>query len=92
MTEDGRLSRIEGKLDRLTDAMTSLVRMEERVVTIFARLDAADKQRSDMMERLSKLERASTSAGAIIGAIERLFWITTTAAVAFAFAKLRGHL
>lgn len=92
MTEDGRLSRIEGKLDKLTEAMTSLVRMEERIVTIFSRLDLADKQRGELMERVTKLEKASNSATAIIGAIERLFWITVTAAVAFVFAKIKGHL
>lgn len=92
MTEDGRLSRIEGKLDKLTEAMTSLVRMEERVVTIFSRLDVGDKQRADLIERVLKLEKQSTSSAAIIGAIERLFWITVTAAVAFVFAKLKGHI
>jgi hypothetical protein len=37
--EDLRLSRIESKLDKLADAVVSLARMEERMLTLFKRID-----------------------------------------------------
>ena len=42
MTDDARLDRIEHKVDRLAETMSALVRVEERVTTIFARLDLMD--------------------------------------------------
>ena len=41
MTED-RLTRIEGKLDKLADAMTTLVRVEERMSAFNDRLGTID--------------------------------------------------
>ena len=38
MDENQRLSRIEGKLDKLSDAVIALARMEERMVTLFNRM------------------------------------------------------
>ena len=35
MTEDTRLDRIEEKLDKLSEAVVCLARMEERLITIF---------------------------------------------------------
>ena len=37
--EEHRLDRIEEKLDRLSEAVVGLARMEERLITIFNRLD-----------------------------------------------------
>ena len=36
---DDRLDRIETKVDKLSDAMVEMVRMEERMVTAFKRMD-----------------------------------------------------
>ena len=38
-SEENRLDRIEDKLDKLSEAVVCLARMEERLVTIFHRLD-----------------------------------------------------
>ena len=39
MQEDQRLSRIENKLDKLSEAVVQLARMEERLVTLFNRMN-----------------------------------------------------
>ena len=39
MADDLRLSRIEEKLDKLADAVVSLARMEERMLSIFKRIE-----------------------------------------------------
>ena len=43
MTED-RLTRIEDKLDKLSNAVVTLARMEERMITVFKRMDHIDDQ------------------------------------------------
>ena len=40
MSEENRLERIEKKLDEMSKAIISLARMEERMVTLFKRMDA----------------------------------------------------
>ena len=36
---DDRLDRIEGKVDKLADAIIQMARMEERLVSVFKRMD-----------------------------------------------------
>jgi septation ring formation regulator EzrA len=85
MTED-RLSRIETKLDQMAEAIVSLARMEERMVTLFKRMDNYDTSQNDISARLHKLERSVGSNGQTLRFAERLFWITASAAVAYMFA------
>ena len=40
---DPRLSRMEDKLDKLSEAVISMARMEERLVSVFKRLDRVDE-------------------------------------------------
>ena len=39
---DERLSRMEDKLDKLSEAVVEMARMEERLLTIFKRLEHMD--------------------------------------------------
>jgi vacuolar-type H+-ATPase subunit E/Vma4 len=52
MSEE-RLSRMEDKLDKLSEAVVEMVRMEERLLTVFKRLehmDAAFKKYDDRVD------------------------------------------
>ena len=40
--EDERLSRMETKIDKLSEAVITMARMEERMITVFKRLDMID--------------------------------------------------
>lgn len=42
MPDDDRLDRIERKLDTMAEAIITLARMEERMVTLFRRMDSYD--------------------------------------------------
>ena len=46
---DERLSRMETKLDKLSEAVVEMARMEERLLTIFKRLEKIWVQRSKSM-------------------------------------------
>jgi len=59
-----RLNRIEEKLDRVGEAIISLARMEERMITLFKRMDTYDNHHSTLSDRVSKVEVAhATSTG-----------------------------
>lgn len=57
------LSRIESKLDRVETAIVSLARMEERMVSLFNRMDRYDSDQKDTLKRVAELERLTIGRG-----------------------------
>jgi len=74
MTED-RLARIETKLDQMAEAMVTMARMEERMVTLFKRMDRYDDAQSKLEGKLLALETASVSRGVIEKILDKGFWL-----------------
>jgi len=81
--EDLRLSRIESKLDKLADAVVSLARMEERMLTLFKRIDNYEEQQEKLEERVSGLEIEDAGKNSVIRVIEKLTWLIVGIALAF---------
>jgi hypothetical protein len=86
---DPRLSRMEDKLDKLSEAVISMARMEERLVSVFKRLDRVDEGFNKSDQRMDELEQTSIKRGQTIAFAERLFWIILTGAVGLVFVYLR---
>ena len=84
MNED-RFDRIEAKLDKMSEAITTLARMEERMITLFKRMDTLDAVQDDQGDRLRKIEGKVGINGQALRFAERLFWIIATAAVGYLF-------
>lgn len=74
MSED-RLVRIENKVDQLTEAMVTMARMEERMVTLFKRMDRYDETQAKFEAKLSTLEKTSIRRSAIETIVDKAFWI-----------------
>ena len=90
MSDDHRLERIENKLDEVGKAIVALARMEERMITLFKRMDTLDGEQSAQARRLSLVESRVGSNGQSLRFAERLFWIVATAAVGLIFFKMRS--
>ena len=88
MSED-RLSRMEEKLDRLSEAVVAMARMEERMLTLFKRMDKFDTALHKIDERMDEIERTAIAREQKIAFAERLFWMVCTGAVGLAFVYLR---
>ena len=86
---DGRLGRMEDKLDKLSEAVVEMARMEERLLTIFKRLEYMDAAFKKYDDRLDKIEKQALIRGQKIALAERLFWMVVTGAVGLAFIFLR---
>ena len=69
-----RLERLENKIDDLQEAVISLARVEERIVTIFNRQSEIEKRVNNMDEHLQKIRPTI-----LLG--ERIFWMVMVAAV-----------
>lgn len=83
MSDDKRLQRIEDKLDQMSEAIVSLARMEERMITLFKRIDKYDDKQHDIEDRVTALEKETGTHGQFWRFAERLFWILVTAGVTY---------
>jgi len=86
---DHHLNRIEEKVDKLSEAVVELARIEERMVTIFNRLDSFESVFNKFDARIDDMEKQSLVRGQKIAFAERFFWMIATGAVGLAFVFLR---
>lgn len=87
--DEKRLDRIETKLDELTKVVTDLARIEERMVTLFKRMDKYDAQQTTMDGRLSSVEKVTVRRGVVFDALNKGFWVVIGAALTY-IAKTQG--
>tara|TARA_R110000796_G_scaffold53402_1_gene125380 strand:- start:1441 stop:1683 length:243 start_codon:yes stop_codon:yes gene_type:complete len=80
---------MEEKIDRLSDAVVAMARMEERMISVFKRLEAFDSSYKKIDERMDDVERQAIARGQKIAFAERFFWMICTGAVGLAFVYLR---
>lgn len=73
-----RLNRIEEKLDKVSEAIVSLARMEERMITLFKRMDSYDLKQDSLEGRVSKIEGSSTWT-------DKIVWVIVAGALAAFF-------
>ena len=73
--DDNRLDRIEQKLDKLSEAVVSLARMEERMITLFKRMDSYEQDHDELQDRVTDLEVTTTRRGVIFGLVDKVTWI-----------------
>jgi hypothetical protein len=60
---DERLSRMETKLDKLSEAVVAMARMEERMITVFKRLDMIDDAWKEYDKRMDDIEKQALTRG-----------------------------
>jgi hypothetical protein len=72
-----RLNRIEEKLDKVGEAIISLARMEERMITLFRRMDNYDQNQNTLEGRVNKIEVTSASSAWV----ERVVWLVVAALI-----------
>ena len=77
-TQAKRLDRIETKIDKLSDAMISLARAEEKLIAI-------EKDNHSNMERMNRfsmklddIERKVNENAHTVGIINKIAWVTTS--------------
>ena len=89
MTED-RLDRIENKLDEMGKATVALARIEERMITLFKRMDTLDAVQDDQGDRLRKVENKVGNNGQALRFAERSFWVIASAGIGYLFWLMKG--
>ena len=68
---DNRLSGMEEKLDKLSEAIIYVARIEERMISVFKRLDRVDEGFNKSDKRMDELEQTRIRRGQHIALAER---------------------
>lgn len=86
--DESRLIRIEDKVDKLSEAVVSLARMEERMITLFKRMDSYELTQHHLQTRVTEVEKVSASRSAIFRLVDKLVWIVIGIVVALGIEAL----
>ena len=81
---EDRLHRVEAKIDKLQEAVISLARVEEQLVTVFNRQSSIESKVNgldDKVDRISESVIRGKSA-------ERIVWLVVAASIGAAFRYL----
>lgn len=90
MNEDSdRLNRIEEKLDKVGEAIVSLARMEERMITLFKRMETYDSQVAGVSTRLSQIEVALANMTGSHKWVDRVVVVLITGALSAAVFAMK---
>jgi DNA repair exonuclease SbcCD ATPase subunit len=85
--DESRLTRIESKIDKLTDIMVSLARAEEKLIGLEADRTVITERLNTHSDRLDEVESKTESSVTTINIITNVFWICLTAIVGAAAAQ-----
>ena len=81
--ETQKLTRLETKIDNITEQLVAIVRMEEQVKTIFHRIEKKDEKQDHIEKRVKDVEDTSRGANIMVTSIERLVWVVITALASY---------
>ena len=81
---EDRLSRVEKKIDTLQEAIVSLARVEERLVTVFNRQSHIETKVDAMDEKVDKLSESVIKGKSA----ERIVWLVVAASIGAAVRYL----
>ena len=74
-TQNSRLDRIEEKIDKLSDAMISLARAEEKLIAIEKNNHANYDRMNRFSQKLDSIEDKVNDNARIINVIQKTFWL-----------------
>jgi len=77
-----RLDRIEEKIDKMADAIISIARAEEKILTLSAFSKQQSSQILNLINRIDDLEKIVLNNQNSLSFISKLLWIITSAIVA----------
>jgi len=84
-----RLNRIEAKLDKLTEAMSMIARVDEKLVAGSARIDRLEFRLDEQETDLDKIKNIVNYNAQSVKIAERFVWILVSAVVGLVMYGLR---
>jgi len=87
LQDESRLTRIESKIDKITDIMVSLARTEEKLMALESDRSIVNERLNVHSDRLDDVEGKTESSRLTINIITNIFWICLTAIAGAAAAQ-----
>jgi hypothetical protein len=81
MNDEQWRNRVDQKLDQINEAIVTLARIDERIVTLFKRMDRYEATQDEHSEDIAELQKIFGIRGAFFSRAERFLWILITVAV-----------
>jgi len=81
---DGRLDRIEQKIDRLSEAIVSIARAEEKLVMLENDKKFLMQRMIELDERVTSVEKKTDENTSSLSVIQKIAWIAASTAIASA--------
>ena len=78
--QSARLDRIETKIDQMSDAIISLARAEEKIITLTEFGKQQGEQILTHINRVDRLEELVRNNAATVNIINKIFWVVIAAA------------
>lgn len=88
MTNADRLDRIEEKIDKMSDAIVSIARAEEKISGLESLTVDLHRKITDLEERLREVEDITRSASSQLAVINKVFWIAISTIITGAIAMV----
>jgi len=83
MADEQRLERMENKIDELTKVVTSMARIEERMITLFKRMETYEFRHDNLDGRIVEVEKTITKTGVVDQVLEKGFWVVVGGGIAY---------
>lgn len=74
-----RIEKIEATLDRLVEAMTQIAVVDERLISLFKRMERFEKRLDEQEDELREIKETVIVNSKLITSTERIFWIAVSA-------------
>ena len=84
-----RLDKLDSKIDKLSDAIVAIARIEERVTTVLKQNDRFIMRMDRLENRVETVEQKSIVNSKGINMFERLFWLGLSALVSIIVYNFR---
>ena len=81
---EDRLHRVEAEIDKLQEAVISLARVEEQLVTVFNRQSSIESKVNGLDDKVDRLSESVIKGKSA----ERIVWLVVAAAIGAAFRFL----
>lgn len=89
-TQSIRLDRIEKKIDKLSDAIITLARVEEKISDLELRRVESHERANRISANIDELDRKVTSLNEKVLVLNRVMWIVVASVIGTIFAQLQG--
>ena len=77
--QSARLDRIEEKIDRMSEAIISLARAEEKIITLTEFGKQQGEQMLTLINRVDRLEESVRANASTVNIINKIFWVVIAA-------------